>query len=126
MIARVQATLPAASVRQICTTLGVSRSWYYAAQHRPAEREDAQQVARIEALILRFPGYGYRRITQALRRDGVVINHKRVQRLLREQSLLMQVRRAVQTTHRVPGWRTTPNRIAGLVSRGQTRSGWLI
>jgi putative transposase len=118
MIPVIQARVPQASIRQICASLGISRSWYYAATARPPDTGDDQLVARIEPLILRFPGYGYRRITQALQRDGIHVNHKRVQRVMRERSLLLQVKRAVQTTHRAPGWQRTPNLVAGRVLTG--------
>lgn len=113
MISAIQEAVPQASLRVICRTLGISRSWYYAAQQRSGTAGDDQLVAWIEPLVRRYPGYGYRRITRALQRDGVVINHKRVRRVLRDRSLLMQVKRAVQTTQRVPGWHHTPNLIAG-------------
>lgn len=113
MIPQIQAAVPAASVRQICATLGISRSWYGARRQRADTWGDDDLVARMEPIILRFPGYGYRRITHALQRDGVQVNHKRVRRVLGEHSLLMQVKRAIQTTTRAPGWRTTPNLVAG-------------
>jgi putative transposase len=118
MIPMIQDAVPRASVRHICRTLGVSRSWYYAAAKRPARTDDEELVVRIETLILRFPGYGYRRITQTLQRDGIPINHKRVQRIMREHSLVLQVKRAVQTTQRARDWRRTPNLVAGRVVTG--------
>ena len=43
--------------------------------------------------------YGYRPITEELHRRGVIVNHKRVLRLLREDNLLCLRRRAfVRTT----------------------------
>jgi putative transposase len=96
MIATIQAAVPEASVRLICATLGISRSWVYAARKRSAGPDAL--VAAIETIILRHPGYGYRRVTAELRRQGHPINHKRVVRLMREASLLCQVRRYVQTT----------------------------
>jgi hypothetical protein len=60
--------------------MGLSRSWYYA---RPvaAERKVRKDVGlrdAIERIVLEFPGYGYRRVTAALRRAGWRVNHKRV------------------------------------------------
>ena len=64
----------------------------------------------IERIVLAFPGYGYRRVTQALQRDGWTVNHKRVLRVMREESLLCQLkRRFVLTTDSAPRWRTYPN-----------------
>lgn len=118
MIGELRAAVPKASIRQLCATLGLSRSWYYAAQQRPGAPGDEPLVAWIEPLIVRYPGYGYRRITKALQHQGVVVNHKRVRRILRERSLLMQVKRAVQTTRQAPGWRQTPNLVAGRRATG--------
>jgi putative transposase len=77
--------------------LQVNRAWYYARQHRIAEPASlAEAVAlrdAIEQIILDFPGYGYRRVTHALQRDGWRINHKRVLRIMREESLLCHLKR---------------------------------
>lgn len=112
MIAPIQAQVPGASVRQICAVLGISRSWYYAQQATSPSTADAEVAAWMAPIRQRFPGYGYRRITQALRRDGVVINHKRVQRILQQQGLRAQVRRVVRTSQWT-AWPEPVNRIAG-------------
>jgi transposase InsO family protein len=91
---------PSLSVRQLCELLQVNRRWYY--QHRhPSARARAEVVVResIEQLVLAFPGYGYRRVTEALGRAGERVNHKRVLRIMREESWLCQLkRRFVPTT----------------------------
>jgi len=60
----------------------------------------------IQRLAVEMPAYGYRRITAALRREGWVVNHKRVLRLMRKDNLLCLRRRAfVRTTdsgHQLP------------------------
>jgi putative transposase len=62
----------------------------------------------IEQIILDFAGYGYRRVTHALQRDGWKVNHKRVLRIMREESLLCQIKRHfVQTNLNIgqdPTW----------------------
>ncbi len=66
----------------------------------------------IEAILCEFPGYGYRRVTAQLHRDGYLLNHKRVLRLMREESLLCQLRRRfVKTTDSEHGGRVWPNLI---------------
>ena len=48
--------------------------------------------------------YGYRRIYIVLRREGIVVNHKRVRRLYREEGLNLRIkrpRRHVSAAHRV-------------------------
>ena len=48
----------------------------------PADRDGALRDA-ISAVRGGHPAYGYRRVTQALRRDGLLVNKKRVQRVMR-------------------------------------------
>jgi putative transposase len=116
MITAILSAEPALSVRRLCQLLGVGRSWYYA---RPTEADTAaHDVAlrdAIERIVLAFPGYGYRRVTHALRRDGWVVNHKRVLRVMREQSLLCQLaRRFVGTTDSAHAHRRYPNLLRDL------------
>lgn len=60
--------------------------------------------------MLEFAGYGYRRVTAQLRRDGWQINAKRVLRVMRQESLLCHLkRRWTQTTDSTHGLRTYPN-----------------
>ena len=55
-------------------------------------------------------GYGYRRVTEQLRRDGWRINAKRVLRVMRQESLLCQLRRRwVPTTDSDHGLTVYPN-----------------
>jgi putative transposase len=79
--------------------MGVSRSWYY---ERPTPEHRAQRDIQlrdaIERIVLEFPGYGYRRVTAALRREGWAVNHKRVLRIMREESLLCQLKRRLMPT----------------------------
>jgi len=97
-------------VRQLCAILGVSRSWYYAAPQAASAEADTALREAIAALVLAFPGYGYRRVTKALQRDGWTVNHKRVLRVMREESLLCQLkRRWVPTTDSGHGLTTYPN-----------------
>jgi transposase InsO family protein len=115
----VQQAYPQVSIRQLCSWLGVSRSWYYACG---GAEPPAQAVAlrdAIEQIVLEFPGYGYRRVTQALRRAGWQVNHKRVLRVMREESLLCHLQRHfVVTTDSAHGYRTYPNVLAQTVLTG--------
>jgi len=61
---------------------------------------EADLMDRIEAICLEFPRYGYRRVSQQLKRGGRQVNHKKVLRLMRESDLLCQVKRKwVKTTN---------------------------
>ncbi len=71
-----------------CTALGMSRSSYY---FKPAELPagvDLSLRKMIRDIALEFAGYGYRRITIALRRQNVIINHKKVLRLMHAENVL--------------------------------------
>jgi putative transposase len=64
----------------------------------------------IERIVLAHPGYGYRRVTHALAREGWRVNHKRVLRVMREESLLCELkRRFVVTTASRHGLGGYPN-----------------
>jgi len=74
---------------------------------------------RIEAICLEFPRYGYRRVTHQLRREGELVNHKKVLRVMRESDLLCRVkRRWVKTTDSNHGFVRYPNLIKGLTVNG--------
>jgi putative transposase len=111
MIRVLAAEYPAVSIRQLCQLLGISRSWFYAASPRSTrpDPDETLLLQAIEAITLTHPGYGYRRVTAELRRRGHVINHKRVLRLMREASLLCQVKRYVHTTQSRHPFRRFPN-----------------
>ena len=84
--------------------MNMARSTFYKrphAGHRAArEKADTDLRVRIEDILAEFPAYGYRRVTHELRRRGLVINHKRVARVMREHAL---------TPHRVRAWLATTN-----------------
>lgn len=72
-----------------CAALGVKRSSYYAWKNRKQPADSEKDVRdSINQIALEFPGYGYRRITVALRRQDKIINHKRVLRLMREEHIV--------------------------------------
>ena len=78
-----------ANIQRLCGLGGVSRAGYYrhSGPHAPA-REDADLRDLIQREALTNRHYGYRRIAQALRRQGLIVNAKRVLRLMREDNLL--------------------------------------
>jgi len=76
-------------VSQACKALEVTRSGYYSWKNdEPPPDPDLKVRMAIQEVALEFPGYGYRRIDKALRRKQVVVNHKKVLRLMREENLL--------------------------------------
>lgn len=77
--------------RQGCELVGVSRS---VARYEPQEREgEADLRSRIRELSRRHKRYGYRFVTELLRREGQIVNHKRVYRLWKEEGLALPRKR---------------------------------
>jgi transposase InsO family protein len=120
MITHVNHEYPQLSVRRLSTLLGVGRSWYFERPTTPTQAErDVTLRDAIARIVLAFPGYGYRRVTKALVREGWAVNHKRVLRVMREESLLCQLkRRFVTTTDSGHGLRTYPNLAASFRPTG--------
>jgi len=99
------------TIREMCETTAVSRASYYRRWRRvePKEEHLALRDA-IQRQAVKNRHCGYRRITQSLKRDGWVVNHKRVLRLMREDNLLsIRRRRFVVTTESDHSWRVYPN-----------------
>lgn len=102
-------------VRLLCRVLDVNPSSYY---YLPQGGDDLSLLRQIEGVLLRFPTYGYRRVTAQLRREGCLVNHKRVQRVMRENDLLAVVRRRPRTTNSRHTYGHFPNLVADLVITG--------
>jgi putative transposase len=73
--------------------MNIARSTYYYRRKTASLEKGAGIIDRIEAICLEFPGYGYRRVTKQLQHEELVINHKKVLRLMRESDLLCRARR---------------------------------
>jgi putative transposase len=76
--------------------MGLSRSTFYDAPPIPTTSSDV--VARISAICDEFECYGYRRVGAVLRHQGVVVNSKRLRRLMREHDLQPKRRRRYVVT----------------------------
>lgn len=94
-------------------------SYYYKARSLTAEHlyRDAQLRDRIELILADFPSYGYRRVTHALKRQGLRVNHKKVLRIMRDHGLLAQIKKAfkVSTTDSKHDHKIYPNLLKGMV-----------
>ncbi len=73
---------PDLSIRRQCTMLGVARSGVYRAR-RVANDNDFDLMRRLDELFLRWPFLGSRRMVALLAAEGVLVNRKRVRRLMR-------------------------------------------
>jgi putative transposase len=72
--------------------MNLPRSTYYH-KSKNGFGDDPKFIARIEAIIEEFPGYGYRRVTRELRRRGDPSNHKKVLRIMHERGLIRKPKR---------------------------------
>ncbi|MDI6891250.1 MAG: IS3 family transposase, partial [Thermodesulfovibrionales bacterium] len=77
-------------VKRGCEMLNLSRSSYYyqGIEDLQEQREEADLRDRIEEIVVEHPRYGYRRVTAQLKREGIIVNHKRVLRIMQEESLI--------------------------------------
>jgi putative transposase len=105
----------------MCDLAGVNRASYYRHWGASAPRQEETAVRdAVQCVALTNRHYGYRRIAAQLRRDGFVVNHKRVLRLMREDNLLCLRQRPFVpvTTDSTHAWRVVPNLARGLVPTG--------
>ncbi|WP_371425248.1 IS3 family transposase [Tardiphaga sp.] len=76
--------------------MGMARSTFYDEPIRAAD--DTAIVSAMAGICDEFGHYGWRRVQAALRQQGVVVNHKKVRRLMREHDLQPRMRRRFTTT----------------------------
>ena len=95
----------------------ISRSTYY--DPSIAARDDTAIVEAIAAICDEFECYGWRRVRAELRHRGMVVNHKKIRRLMREHDLQPRRRRRyVATTDSDHDQPIYPNRAEGLIVDG--------
>tara|TARA_B100000508_G_scaffold134804_1_gene125894 strand:+ start:724 stop:1548 length:825 start_codon:yes stop_codon:yes gene_type:complete len=75
------------SIRRACEVLKANRGNYH---YKSRKSEQAVLKAKIKDIARTRVRYGYRRIHTLLRRDGWVVNHKRVYRLYCEEGLQLR------------------------------------
>jgi putative transposase len=89
------------SVERMCRLAEVSRAGFYRWLQRkePGVEETAVRAALQEVAVEHHRRYGYRRITAELRHRGMLVNHKRVLRMMQEDNLLaLRTRKFMRTT----------------------------
>jgi len=89
------------SIEQMCQSAGVSRAGFYRflRRHDPAAEQMEVRAAIQQVFVEHKRRYGYRRVTRELHARGLIVNHKRVARLMRQDNLLaVQPRSFVVTT----------------------------
>lgn len=104
------------SIDEACTAARVSRSGYYRRfdEHAPRQAE-VELRDLIQRVALEHRCYGYRRVTAEIRLNGIIVNRKRVLRVMREDNLLsLRKRKFVVTTDSSHTRLVYPNLIADL------------
>ena len=88
------------SERQACRFTGFARSSQRYTTRRPS---DTALRERLHTLAILRPRWGYRRLYRLLRREGLTVNRKRVQRVYRDAGLSVRRRpRKRVAVERVP------------------------
>jgi transposase InsO family protein len=85
----------------MCQLARVSRAGFYRflQAHLPREEETEVRSTIQQVALQHRRRYGYRRVTAELKRRGLLVNHKRVARIMREDNLLaVQPKEFVTTT----------------------------
>jgi putative transposase len=89
------------SIERMCQLVQVSRAGFYRSlrEQGPVQEEMEVRSAIEQIAVEHRRRYGYRRISAELRRRGMLVNHKRVARIMREDNLrAVQPRQFVVTT----------------------------
>ena len=79
------------SERRACAVVGADRT---SMRYRSCRADDGDLRARLRELAGERRRFGYRRLHVLLRRDGLIINRKKTQRLYREEGLTVRRRRS--------------------------------
>jgi transposase InsO family protein len=109
------------TVERMCALAGLGRAGYYRHWKRSAPRQEETAVRDlIQQVALENRFYGHRRIARELFNRGIVVNRKRVLRLMRRDNLLCLRKRPFVpvTTDSRHGWHVVPNLARGLVPTG--------
>ena len=100
-------------MREICQTLDFNRNLLY--YHPKIDPSEAVLREKIETLeTLRYPTYGYRRITQLLVNEGYPVGYRRVSRLMKATNLSVSVKRVCRTTNALERQGPWVNRLEAL------------
>jgi transposase InsO family protein len=99
MIEQIHQAPEALPLSRKCQLAGLSRATYYRhakqAGGSPASSEKTALPLRqsLHRIALETSGYGYRRMTHHLHREGIKVNHKKVRRLMQEENLLIPTKK---------------------------------
>lgn len=101
------------SVSLACQILDCSRSSYY---YRSQPDDEAELVRAIVETVVHWPTYGYRRVTEQIRRDKkIIVNRKRVRRLMVKLGLQVKKKsKKRRTTNSQHPYQRYPNLVVGI------------
>ena len=85
------------SIRRACSLIGSSRSSHY---YPSKPRDDTEIRRRLRELAHKHKRYGCPRLHVMLKREGYDINHKRIERLYREEKLKIRKKKRVKRPQR--------------------------
>jgi putative transposase len=99
-----KSSLPVSKASQV---FSVTPRAYSKWLHRKEPTDSNLKIRKdIHSITLKFPKYGYRKVTHALRRKGEEVNHKRILRIMREENLLVRRKKSTpkttQSNHNLP------------------------
>lgn len=92
--------------RRACRVVGLAASTFYYHGRRP---EPVELVARLRVHAAKRPRWGYRRLHVLLRREGHLVNHKKVFRLYRAEGLAVRRKKRKRMTAAVRTLLPPPN-----------------
>ena len=82
------------SIRKSCILVGLSRASY---DYKPITKKDTDLREKIREMAHQRKRFGCPRIHLMLRREGLIINHKRTERIYREEGLSLRKRKRKKT-----------------------------
>jgi len=109
------------NINGICSVMEINRSSYYKWKDRPKLIDDEKCLRKeIQGIALEFPFYGYRRITHELYRRKIVVNSKKVRKIMKEDNLTCRRKKAFKpvTTQSDHNYNIYPNLIEDIKVTG--------
>jgi putative transposase len=108
------------SIAEACQWAQVSRAGFYRRYQEHLPRQEQTELRDlIQRIALADRSYGYRRIQEALKQEGWLVNHKKLRPLLRKDNLLsIRRRRYVLTTDSRHPYFVYPNLARSLLLTG--------
>ena len=101
-------------------------TFYYQAKALAMPDRHDELKARIQAVYAEHRGlYGYRRVTAAIRRDGRLVNHKAVQRLMSDMGMKSRVRPKKFRSYRGELGQAAPNFLNREFTASQANQKWV-